>query len=558
MTENKSASRREGPMGQRGIALIGVVGLLLVFLIFAGAMLDQLAYELNSTKMSAVSNRSLAAADAGIRAMTEQIQTNLALNAGLPTPMAYSYPEPGASPAVVSYKASILKQWPAGSLNYYLIESTGTFQNGILSSVTRTVRAIVKSQPIADYASFSNYETNQFGNQVWYLSTQHFNGPVYSGGPMNIAYATPAPSPGPTVEPIFLSTVQTVNSPVWNPGMPGSTSDWLSVISGGQSAFTQSATGLSLPQSSSNVAVASEAWEGDSTNTFSSGYPAVAAGVYIDGASSGGLNAATTTDTTDNTGIFINTASSSATIVATASGNTETMKITSPAWSGTYVVNINYTDFEGSGNCNGTTSVTYGSATHVFSGTPCGEPGVGVTNPGAGAIFATGNINLGNAGTPNTTIEGSYTMAVPDYEEWTNGGATINIADNLTYYDSGSQLYDDLGLWANNVVLTGKNTSNVQIDAAIIAGWPGEPSNDGTFNNANCTKTTCGTLDQGTLTVLGSLVENARGAVGEVVSGSQFGFSRIIDFDSRFATSPPPYNPTTGQLEIVAWEDLGQ
>lgn len=548
------------PTDQRGIALIGVVGLLLVFLIFAGAMLDQLAYELNSTKMSTVSNRALAAADAGVRDMTEQIQFNLAHNAGLPATQNYSYPEPGASPSVVSYQATIIQNWPAGAVNYYLIESKGTYQNGIVSKVTRTVRALVQSQPLADYASFSNYETNQFGNQVWYLSTQHFNGPVYSGGPMHIAYAPPAPTPGPTVEPIFLAKVVTVNSPVWNPGAPGSNSDWLSVIAGGQPQFQSSATGLSLPQSADNLMVASEAWEGDTTNVFSGGYPSVAPGVYIDGAVSGGKDAANTTDPTDTTGMYVNTANTSATITSTVSGNTDTMKITSPAWAGTYIVSINYSNFASTGDCSGTTTVTYGSAAHTFSGTPCGEPGVSVTNSGAGAIFANGNINLGNAGMPNTTIEGSYTIATPDYSGWKNNGkldgATISILDNLTY-DGGSSLYDELGLWANDVVLTGKSTTDVQIDAAIIAGWPGEPATDGTFNNANCNKTTCGSSSQGTLTVLGSLVENARGAVGEVVGGNQIGFARIIDFDQRFATNPPPFNPSTGQLNIVAWEDLG-
>jgi hypothetical protein len=557
--KEKLARDESAPAQQRGIALIGVIGLLLVFLIFAGAMLDQLAYELNSVKMGAVSNRALAAADAGVRDMVAQLQWNLAHNAGLPATQNYSYPEPGASPSVVRFQSSIVKWWPSGSVNYYLIESTGTYQNNALSTVNRTVRALVKSQPLADYASFSNYETNQFGNQVWYLSTQHFNGPVYSGGPMHIAYATPAPSPGPTVEPIFLQQVQTVNLPVWSPGSPGSPNDWLSVIAGGQQSFTTNAQPLSLPQSSKNVAVASEAWEGDANNTFPSGFPAVAPGVYIDGASSGGKDAANSGDPVDTTGIYINTANTSATITSTVSGGTDTMKITSPAWSGTYIVTMNYPSFAGSGSCAGTTTVTFGSAAHTFSGTPCGEPGVSVTNTGAGAIFADGNINLGNGATPNTTIEGAYTIAVPDYAGFPtakSNGASINILDNLTY-DGASSLYDELGLWANDVVLTGTNTSNVQIDAAIIAGWPGEPSNDGTFNNANCTKTTCGTGSQGTLTILGSLVENARGAVGEVVGGNQIGFSRIIDFDQRFATNPPPYNPSTGELNIIAWEDIG-
>ena len=70
------------------MALIGVVGLFLVFLVFAGAMITQLANELNSTKMATVSNRALAGADAGVHAMVEQIQTDLE---NQPRPLAAQY-----------------------------------------------------------------------------------------------------------------------------------------------------------------------------------------------------------------------------------------------------------------------------------------------------------------------------------------------------------------------------------------------------------------------------------------------------------------------------------
>ncbi len=565
MREVKS-SRSRGEPAERGIALIGVVGLLLVFLVFAGALMTQLANEMNSTKMSAVSNRALSAADAGVHAMVEQIQTNLALNQALPKVVTYAYPEPGASPLTTSYNATLDQVIPAGGLNYYVITSTGTYSNGIESTITRTVRAVAKAIPISDFASFSNYESNQFGNPVWYLSSQHFNGPVYSGGPMRIAYATPAPSPSPTIVPIFGSTVQTGNTPIWNPASPGP-SDWADIISGGQSAFTINGTPLSLPQPSENIYVASEAWQGNGLNP---GFPSTTPGVYIDGASSGGADAANSTVPTDTTGIFIETGTKggyngSATIVSTVSGNTDTMTITSPAWAGAYTVTINYSNFGSAGDCTGSTTVTHGSAAHTFAGTPCGAPGPGVTNTGNGAIFADGNIQLGctasklacgTTPTADTTFEGDYALVTPDLSSWPNTANNITILGNLLY-DPSTSLYDKTGLWANDVVLKTNTTAGITIDAGIIAGYPGEASSDGDFNNAHCTKKSCGTLDQGVLTINGSLVENIRGAVGEVIAGSQFGFARTINFDSRFATAPPPFNPTTGQLSIVAWEDIG-
>ena len=267
-------SRRPGPRSERGLALIGVVGLLLVFLVFAGALLTQLANEINSVKSSGVSNEALSAADAGVHAMVEQIQTDLANNVPPAGPVDYTYPEPGASPLTTSYHATIDPPISANGLNYYLITSRGTYSNGF-ELAKRTVRAIARAVPISDFASFSNYESNQFGNPVWYLSSQHFNGPVYSGGPMRIAYATPAPSPGPTVEPIFGAQVETLNNPVWAaPGDPNMTGDWLSVMALGAGAFSIDNTPLSLPQPSDDVYVASEAWAGDgSAFPTGSSYP---------------------------------------------------------------------------------------------------------------------------------------------------------------------------------------------------------------------------------------------------------------------------------------------
>jgi hypothetical protein len=576
MSRDKSAGTRPAAR-ERGLALLCVLGFVLVFLVLVGALTTQVAMESNSMRISVISNQALSAADAGVHAMVEQIQTALADNTAIKTPITYSYPEPGASPSLVSYSASVsTPPIVANGKSYYIITSTGTYNTGGTFTLTRTVRAIAEAQPTSWYASSSQYETNQFGATVWYVSTQHFNGPVYSAGPMRIAYATPQPSPAPTVDPIFGSTVQTAIDPVWNPGDPNVTGDWLSVIAGGQKAFAIDNTPIGLPQPTQNIYVASEAFEGDGNNAK---LPAgLTPGVYIDGSTSGGLDAAHTTQGTDTTGIYIETGTNSgyngsATIVSSVSGNTETMVITSPKWVGAYTVTINYSNnFGSTGDCSGTTTVTYGSATHTFSGTPCGAPGAGVTNTGNGAIFADGNVQLGctasakacgTAPTPDTTLEGSFAIVTPDFSSWPAKANQITILGNVSY-DKASQNHDELGLWANDVVLKTNSTLGITIDASIIAGYPGEGSGDGDFNNANCTKFSCGSRDQGTLTIFGGLIENIHGAVGEVYAGSnpcspalQCGFTRVINYDPRLANSPPPFNPTTGNLQIIAWEDLG-
>lgn len=522
--------------GHRGIAVITVIGLLLVLLVFAGGMMTQLAMELTSVKQHGVSNTALAAADAGIHGMVAAIQNAAINNVAPPSgPLVYNYPE-AVGPSKVSYSATLDQTWVDGGLTYYLITSTGTVNAKPLGSA-RIIRAIVRSQPYARYASFSIYEVNRWGNPVWYRFDQNFGGPVYSGGPMRIAYQD-------GVGPIFSNGVTTLNTPVWAPGKPSTAADW-TAVSNGSGNFVINSTPLSLPQPSSNVVVASEAWEGDGSNTFSGGYPAVPPGLYING-----KNAASGGGGVMNTGIFINVGGKGNKVLVDSKvvGNTETMTFRSgvAGFGAAYTVTINFNPV----NPNlGTTTVTQGSNTATFSGIPSGVPGPGNPNTGNGAIFANGNIVFGSAN-PDVTLKGSLTFATPDYSGDTE---SIILNGNLRY---DNPVIDKTALWANDVIM---NTwlSNITVDASIIAGYPGEKWNDGNFSNAHCGQTSCGGLNQGNLTINGGLIENDRGAVGLWVGPTHTGFSRVINYDPRLAANPPPFNPTTGAFNIIAWDDEG-
>lgn len=504
---------------QRGIALLSVIALLLIFVIFAGVVIVRMAWEVNSVRYDGVSNRALVAADAGVRNMIVAVEETVP-KGGLPTPVAYTYPEAIGDPSV-SYTASIAGSWdplqPNG-FRFYLINSTGSVLEGH-QLYSRKLSVIIKAQSITTYGSASNYATNQFGNKVWYTPTQQFDGPVYDGGPMNILYDDKSTTP------IFQSSVQTPNTPVWSDVQGGTApttpADWASIIGSGKSNFSIGGNPVGLPDPASNMRIASEAFYGDPTHT--TGFPACTAVCMNQGRAESGSGTLTT-------GIYI---SGNSTIGGVSAGSTQTFTITGAF--GTYKIKIDF----GSN----TTTVTKGSSTATYSGVPSGDsPG-----NGNGAIFDDGNttVQLG------TTIQGQYVLTVPDFSSVQNN---IYIAGSITYNDPTKDL---LGLWADNVVVTSA-ASNITIDAAIIAGFPTEPASSGGFYNFWCKATTCTKGDQGTLTLNGSVMENMRGALGKFISpGVHVGFDRHIIYDARLASHPPPFYPVTGTYSIIAWDDEG-
>lgn len=526
-------AQKSRPFGkQRGVALLAVIALLVVFLIFVGAVMTQLAQEVNSSKTHGVSMKALAAADAGVRAMVVVIEENIAAGKGDPGSIGYSYPEP-AGPPTTSYNAKILNSWlpqAFGGSRFYLIESDGTVNTGV-ENQTRVVRAIVRAQSLAQFASFSNYESNQFGKTVWYTPNQHFDGLVYSGGPMHVEYDTAINKNNP----IFGRTVQTVLNPVFaevQGGVPvDDGSDWSNVVNGGMPNFGVGVQPLGLPQPQKDVLVASEAFYGKA-NQITNTYPTCGAALcmnQVDATSQKGVPLTT--------GMFI---TGNVAINATSAGSQETFTITAlpPSSFAPYTVVV---DFGAK-----TTKVTSGGNTGTFTGVPSGDNGPGMGN---GALFVNGDATL----KLGSVIQGQYTLAVPDYK-----GDVHNIFlkgnGSITYNDPSK---DQLGLWANDVIVS-TNSSDITIDADIIAGWPGEPGTDGGFYNAKCTANGCGGSSQGTLTINGGLAENMRGALGKFFAGgAHTGFDRKINYDTRFTTNPPPFNPVDGAYDVVGWEDMG-
>jgi hypothetical protein len=500
------------------MALIATLMMITIFLILMGALMENLAREVNVTGMHGRSNASLRAAYYAIEDMQYQIEFN----------------DAGAAPGVVpgpigpvgwtdvdgtnvQYTVSVdAQRWPS-ILPFYLVHAQGTDGTSV-----RSVDALIQKQPFSAYNYFTISEQTNLGGAVVYTNGEQFNGPVYSGGPMIIDYVTGDLA-------IFTDQVTTASSPIWIPAAPGTPADWASVITS-QANFKQVSQPLQLPTVNDNNAVQYAALVGNPAPAVVPVAPA-AVGMYINNASVVGGGGPL------NSGVYIR---GRATITSSVVGSVDTFTIVI-ASGPTYHMIV---DFAGN-----TTQVTdaVGNPLSSYSGVPSGEQAPGVTGPD-GAIFASGGyvFNGGNV------FKGTYTFAAPD-----PGGGLPNITflGSQTYSDP---VKDELAFWANDMLLSDHVNGNIEIDGLLLTGYYGECTavcNDGTFYNPSCGAFTCGVAPAGsgvgTLTLKGSLIENVRGKRGTLGS-TVSGFTTDSIFDSRLATKPPPFTPTTTQYNVIA------
>ena len=138
---------------------------------------------------------------------------------------------------------------------------------------------------------------------------------------------------------------------------------------------------------------------------------------------------------------------------------------------------------------------------------------------------------------------------------------SINITDNIYYYDRDESksifednipaIDDSLGLIAAGDMVIDRYTphNDIEIDAIIMA------LNTSFFYDGWKTDL------KGTLSLLGGLIQSARGPVGTHSAGTKItGYSKNYNYDTRMANPAggylPPYFPTTGQYEKVYWKEV--
>jgi hypothetical protein len=515
---------QKGP--NRGMALVTVLLMTAVMMILVGALLTNLVNEVKLTGLHGQSNEALRAAYAGVEEMQYQFELNDAGAApgATPAPQSKSYTDDDGKN--VTYASSVDTQKWSSVLPYYIVHSTGT-----AGGATRKIDALIEKQPFSAFNMFTISEFTNVGGAVFYASGETFNGPVYSGGPMRVAYTDGKPA-------IFNDEVITASPVTWAPGAPSTGADWASIISN-QGNWHQVSAPLTLPTTNDNSAVQWAAFTGNPQPVSPPALPG-AAGLYINGTNvTGGGGGAI------KTGLYI---SGAATVQSTGNAvtNTEVLKLTMGGTVETVTVNFGAN----------TTIVTNAAGKTIasYTGVPSGQQAPGVIGPN-GAIFASGAMTI----TAGSSFRGQYTLGVPDGKGLPN--PNINLSGSVTYADTSLTSTDELAFWANDIILNDNVNANIEIDGAMFTGYYGECTavcNDGTFYNKNCSAAPTCTGGVGTLTMRGSLIENVRGKRGTLGSTIS-GFETNGVYDPRLATKPPPYTPTTTQYIVLALctEDSG-
>lgn len=386
---------------------------------------------------------------------------------------------------------------------YYAIQTTGANGNQTKRYTTYgdfTVR--VQKDDFARYALFTNSQTMSTGTAVWFTSATNFTGPLYTNGQYNFAY-----NPGPT----FYGSVSQVNANAnfYNNNHPVSLNadhNGTTDVPSFQAGFTRSATAVTMPASSVESSMVTEATNGGTYATNgvyvpnSSGH--TTGGIYVKGDASVSLSV---------------DASSRQVYSITVGGNTTTVTVDT---------STNQTIVHAPSGTNTT-----------YSGKPNGVDGVGTL------LYVNGNItNIGGtvASATQATIASHNDTIIQNNILYTDYTAASGTPGSPGYVAPSASGYTNLlGLvsWTGDVRIGTSAPNNVTIHGTVMA-----PAGDFEVDNYSTTPV------RGTATVLGGVITDTYGPFGTFNSGTGnfvSGYGRNFVYDARMQTQySPPYFPT--------------
>lgn len=411
-------------------------------------------------------------------------------------------------------------------LKTYVITSVGKIGN-----ITKTVEIVAKQASFGRYAYFTNSEQSSSGSEIWWSAGEVVDGPVHSNNrdPLNPNRYTSLfnINYNGSTSPIFLDKVTASGTSInYSPSKPKNESTFRKIFAEGSKGYMLGVDPIELPETTDIQKEA--AWGG------SSSFPTTN-GVYFRGIS--------------NSGIYI-VGDAAISLSLNASGN--------------QVITITQTYKSGNKTITNTTTITLDRYTNTTTAT--GTLGSGsatsMSSLPNGVIYCTGNI---------TSLQGEVADNLYSDDEITtrsemtiatdvNSNKDITITGDLTYHTKPDKTQDadaevnlaagTMGLVARNITIDSTAPANLEIDAVCMAG--GENTSSGSFSVENYSSK----KPTGTLTVIGGIIQKARGPVGTFNSSTGqtvTGYKKNYKYDSRLAQKPPPFYPTTGHYERLSW-----
>ena len=392
-------------------------------------------------------------------------------------------------------------------LKAYKIISVGTIYGR-----SQIVEVVLRQQSFGRYAYFTDRETSSVsGGRIWFFAGDKIRGPAHSN---NVGGSNFQVDWTGSTQPIFEGLVTAAGPRIdYSPRNPNTEADYLKIFRDGSRGYRVDVDPIPLPSSSDAQKAA--AWGPGAYPASTGVYATPAGGIYVVGDSQ----------------VTMSVVGGNQVFAIRQGSNTTTVTVD-------LVNNVRRTQFN-SGAVNT------------------------VAGAGTGVLFSTGNITslsgtIGDNKLSGETItaRNAYTIAAD-----VNSGKNITVSNNIRYSSSPdpslpttdivNKRPGTLGLIARNVTVASTAPQSLRIDAIMLAG--SQTTADGSFGVANYSSKT----PTGTLTVMGSIIQKARGAVGTFSGGAiQTGYAKNYYYDTRLADDPPPYFPTTGLYDVLSWKKL--
>lgn len=395
-------------------------------------------------------------------------------------------------------------------LKAYKVISVGT-----INGKSQQVEVVLRQQSFGRYAYFTDREVSSVsGGRIWFFAGDRIRGPAHSN---NVSGSNFQINWNGSTAPIFEDMVTAAGPQIdFAPSNPNTEANFLKIFRDGSRGFRTNVDPIPLPNSSDIQRDA--AWGPGALPGSNGVYVPTNGGIYVRGDSS---------------------------VVMSVDG------------SGNQVFSIT----QGSN----TTKVTVDLVANVRRVQVNAGAISTVANSGSGVLYSTGHITSLSGTVGNNKLSGETITARNAYTIATdvNNGKNITVTNNISYQsqpnpalpttDLVNKTPGTLGIMARNVTVASSAPQNLNIDAIMLAG--SQTTSDGSFGVANYSSKT----PVGTLRVMGSIIQKARGAVGTFNSGTGqivTGYAKDYWYDTRLADDPPPYFPTTGLYDVLSWKKL--